>query len=148
MPNNAYTSAYTGAEIDAAVAAVSALKWKTTVVSASSGIKGSSSQPGLSWDSIKDYPLIILTGYKEGVPSDQQTTSVILSTTAIANRGDVEKQLNVPFSVRDDNYASWNTTLLVWRTGASTLHWETATEYSGSKEFVVTRVEGLDISKN
>ena len=142
-----YTSIFTGEEIDAAIQKIRSMEWNTEVISASSGIKGSSTQTGILWESLDKYPLIILTGYKEGVPDYQQTTSIILSTTAIKNRGDGEKQLNVPFSVRDGSFNPWNTTLLLWRDGGA-LHWETATEYSGSKEFIVTRVEGLDLTKD
>lgn len=146
-----YISSFTGAQIDAAITKVRDMAWKSDIIDSSSGKKGGDGQPGLSWTTsdsnigLRDYELIVLTGYKEGLPSDGQTTQIFLATKSVEDRGGgVRKTVNVPFAVRDGNGESWGTALYFWLSNGY-LHWKTAEDYSGSYEFVVTRVEGFTL---
>ena len=148
-----YTSSYTGAQIDAAIQKVLGLEWKSNVLNSSSGVKGGDGQPGLRWTTsgsnigLRDYELIVLSGYKEGVPEAGQTTQVILATKSLEDRGGgVQKTVNIPFAARNSDGTAWYTVLFFWIDNGW-LHWMTATDYGDahSKEFVVTRVEGFTL---
>ena len=148
MSENYYRSQYTGAEIDAAIEKVRSMAWNSQVILSTSGVKGGDSHSGIAFNVLAQYPLLVFTGYKEGVAEAAcQTTSIVVSTKAIWDRDGSsggQYTLNLPLSVRDGNYSTWETTLFFW-VSSGNLHWLTAENYSGSQEFVVTRVEGFKI---
>ena len=145
-----YTSIFTGEEIDAAIQKALTLELKGDVLSDTSGVKGST---GLPWapvggvPGLGSYPLIALTGYKEGLEEATagKTTQIIISTKALRSGGNI---LNLPFSVRESNGDPWSTTIYFTVAGPR-LQWKTATAYGGSggsDEFIVTRAEGFTVS--
>lgn len=142
MPDTTYRSDFTGAQIDAAVRKIRDLAWDATAIAVSSGIDG---ETGFAYADTAEYPLLVFTGYKKGLSSENQRAQVIVSRASLANDGDY---VNVPLAAQDGSGNTLFRTLHFWRQGAL-IRWTTLKYDAGDQlqqGFVATRIEGLKLS--
>lgn len=95
-----------------------------------------------NWNSLKEYHLIIMTGYRYGGPDNLNVCQVIFSPSAFLNANKTYITIPLAMAQTSDNQPTFWISGLRLNVAGNNLVWKTS-EYSGQYDFGVFRIEGI-----